>query len=136
VTYTYTQASTPNEVQTMVMGDGQPTASYGYDSNGDTTAITDGATLNTHMTYDSQARPVGVTFLDRTTSVTGTLVTLPATVTLAYNPAGQRAEYVFAEGGKPTLDERFTHRAGVLGQMQLVQGSLAYSARAWVGGRR
>ncbi len=118
VTYTYTQAITPNEVQTMVMGDGQPTAYYGYDVHGDTTAITDGAKLNTHMIYDSQARPVQVTFLDHTT---------PATITLAYNPAGLRSEYTVVEGAKPTLDEKFTYRAGVLGQMQLVQGSLAYT---------
>jgi len=118
VTYTYTQAITPNEVQTMVMGDGQPTAYYGYDVHGDTTAITDGAKLNTHMIYDSQARPVQVTFLDHTT---------PATLTLAYNPDGLRAEYTLAESGKTTLDERFTYRGGVLGQMNLVQGSLAYT---------
>ncbi len=118
MTYTYTQAITPNEVQTMVMGDGQPTAYYGYDAHGDTTAITDGARLNTHVAYDSQARPVQVTFLDHTTL---------ATMTLAYNPAGLRAEYTLAESGKTTLDERFTYRGGVLGQMQLVQGSLAYT---------
>jgi len=65
--------------------------------------------------YDSQARPVQVTFLDHTT---------PATVTLAYNPDGLRAEYTLAESGKTTLDERFTYRAGVLGQMQLVRGGV------------
>jgi len=67
VTYTYTQPITPNEVQTMVMGDGQPTAYYGYDAHGDTTAITDGAKLNTHVVYDSQARPVQITTMDRGT---------------------------------------------------------------------
>ncbi len=118
VTYTYTQPITPNEVQTMVMGDGQPTAFYGYDVHGDTTAITDGARLNTHVVYDSQARPVQIATLNYRT---------PLTVTLSYNPAGLRAEYTVAESGKTTLDEKFTYRDGVLGQMQLVQGSLAYT---------
>ncbi len=118
VTYTYTQPITPNEVQTMVMGDGQPTAYYGYDAHGDTTAITDGARLNTHVVYDSQARPVQITTLNYRT---------PVTVTLSYNPSGLRAEYTIAESGKTTLDEKFTYRAGLLGQMQLVQGSLAYT---------
>jgi len=67
VTYTYTPAITPNEVQTMVMGDGQPTAYYAYDGHGDTTAITDGNLLNTHLAYDSQARPVQITKLDHCT---------------------------------------------------------------------
>ncbi len=118
MTYTYTQAIMPNEVQPMVMGDGQPTAYYGYDVHGDTTAITDGAKLNTHVIYDSQARPVGITTLDYRT---------PLTVTLSYNPAGQRASYHVVEPGQTPLDERFTYRAGLLGQMQLVQGSLAYT---------
>jgi len=126
VTYTYT-STTPNEVQTMVMGKGQPTASYSYDVHGDTTAITDGVKINKHLTYDSRERPVQVTFLDTTTSATGSVTTIPATVTLAYNPSGLRAEYAFAEQGKTTLDEKFTYRNGVLGQMQLVQGSLAYA---------
>jgi len=78
VTYTYTSAITPNQLQTMVMGDGQPTASYAYDAHGDTTAITDGNLLNTHLAYDSQARPTQVTTLDHGTPVTVTSPTTPA----------------------------------------------------------
>jgi len=54
VTYTYT-TTTPNEVQSMVMGKGQPTASYSYDVHGDTTAITDGvrSTSTSPMTAKS-----------------------------------------------------------------------------------
>lgn len=70
----------------------------------------------THFTYDSQARPVQITSLDHGT---------PRTVTLTYNPAGLRSEYTLAESGKTALDERYTYRDGVLGQRQLVQGSLA-----------
>ncbi len=119
VTYTYTQPITPNEVQTMVMGDGQPTAYYGYDAHGDTTAITDGAKLNTHVVYDSQARPVQITTMDRGT---------PLTVTLTYNPSGQRASYHVVEPGQPTLDEGFTYRSGVLGQVGVTNdGVLLYT---------
>jgi len=128
VTYTYTQAITPNQLQTMVMGDGQPTAYYGYDNRGDTTAITNslGAVnpvpknaLNTYISYDSQARPVQITFLDR---VAPSTVTVTATVTLAYNPAGQRSEYTLAEPGQPTLDEQFTYRDSMLGQARVTKG--------------
>ncbi len=98
----------------MVMGDGQPTASYAYDVHGDTTAITDGNTLSTHLTYDSQARPVQVTTLDHST---------PVTATLTYNPSGQRASYHVVEPGKPTLDQQFTYRAGLLGQVRLTSSS-------------
>ena len=119
VTYTYTQAITPNEVQSMVMGDGQPTAFYGYDVHGDTTAITDGAKLNTHLVYDSQARPVQIMTLDRGT---------PLTVTLTYNPSGQRASYHVVEPGQPTLDEQFTYRGDVLGQVRVTNdGILLYT---------
>ncbi len=118
VTYTYTQAITPNQLQTMVMGDGQPTAYYGYDVHGDTTAITDGALLNTHLTYDSQARPTQITKLDHRT---------PVTVTLTYNPSGQRASYHVIEPGQPTLDQQFTYRGGLLGQVRLTSGTTAYT---------
>ncbi len=118
VTYTYTQAITPNQLQTMVMGDGQPTASYAYDVHGDTTAITDGTLLNTHLTYDSQARPTQITTLDHRT---------PLTVTLSYNPSGQRASYHVVEPGQPTLDQQFTYRDGVLGQVRLTSGTTAYT---------
>jgi len=106
---TYTQAITPNELQTMVMGDGQPTTFYGYDGRGDTVAITNSLgqqsqppknALNTHLAYDSQARPVQITFLDR---VAPSTTTITATITLAYDPAGQRSEYTLAEPGQPTL---------------------------------
>jgi len=128
VTYTYTQAITPNQLQTMVMGNGQPTTYYGYDNRGDTTAITNGLgllnpapknALNTHISYDSQARPVQITFLDR---VAPSTTTVTATVTLAYNPAGQRSEYTLAEPGQPTLDEQFTYRGGMLGQLRVTKG--------------
>ncbi len=118
VTYTYTQAITPNELQTMVMGDSQPTASYGYDGHGDTTAITNGVLLNTHLSYDSQARPTQITTLDHGT---------PLTVTLAYNPSGQRASYHVVEPGQPTLDQQFTYRDGLLGQVRLTSGATAYT---------
>ncbi len=118
VTYTYTSAITPNQLQTMVMGDGQPTAYYGYDTHGDTTAITDGNTLSTHLVYDSQARPVQVTTLDHGT---------PLTATLTYNPSGQRASYHVVEPGKPTLDQQFTYRSGLLGQVRLTSGTTAYT---------
>ncbi len=118
VTYTYTSAITPNQLQTMVMGDGQPTASYAYDAHGDTTAITDGATLSTHLSYDSQARPVQITKLDHGT---------PLTVTLTYNPSGQRASYHVVEPGQPTLDQQFTYRSGLLGQVRLTSGTTAYT---------
>ncbi len=118
VTYTYTSAITPNQVQTMVMGDGQPTASYGYDVHGDTTALTDGNLLNTHLTYDSQARPAQITTLDHRT---------PLTVTLTYNPSGQRASYHVVEPGQPTLDQQFTYRGGLLGQVRLTSGATAYT---------
>jgi len=133
VTYTYTSA-TPNQLQTMVMGDGQPTTYYGYDGHGDTTAITNGLgavnpapknALNTHMTYDSQARPVQLTFLDR---VAPSTTTVTATVTLAYNPAGQRSEYTLAEPSQLTLDEQFTYWSGMLGQLRVTKGgSLLYT---------
>ncbi len=118
VTYTYTQAITPNQLQTMVMGDGQPTASYAYDVHGDTTAITDGTLLSTHLTYDSQARPTQITTLDHRT---------PVTVTLTYNPSGQRASYHVVEPGQPTLDQQFTYRGGLLGQVRLTSGTTAYT---------
>jgi len=112
----------------MVMGDGQPTTSYGYDGHGDTTAITNSLglmnpapknALNTHLTYDSQARPVQLTFLDR---VAPSTTTVTATVTLAYNPNGQRSEYTLAEPGQATLDEQFTYRGGMLGQLRVTKG--------------
>jgi len=107
VTYTYTQAITSNQLQTMVMGDGQPAASYAYDGHGDTTAITDSNLLNTHLTYDSQARPTQITKLDHRT---------PLTVTLTYNPSGQRASYHVVEPGQPTLDQQFTTAPGCWGR--------------------
>jgi len=118
VTYTYTSAITPNQLQTMVMGDGQPTASYAYDGHGDTTAITDGALLSTHLSYDSQARPTQITKLDHGT---------PLTVTLTYNPSGQRASSHVVEPGQPTLDQQFTYRGGLLGQVRLTSGTTAYT---------
>ncbi len=119
VTYTYTSAITPNQLQTMVMGDGQPTAYYGYDGHGDTTAITNAlGLLNTHLAYDSQARPTQVTTLDHGT---------PVTATLTYNPSGQRASYHVVEPGKPTLDQQFTYRNGLLGQVRLTSGATAYT---------
>jgi len=118
VTHTYTSA-TPNQLQTMVMGDGQPTTYYGYDGHGDTTAITNSlGLLNIHLSYDSQARPTQVTTLDHGT---------PFTVTLTYNPSGQRTSYHVVEPGKPTLDQQFTYRDGVLGQARLTSGATAYT---------
>jgi len=75
--------------------------------------------LNTHLTYDSQARPTQLTFLDR---VAPSTTTVTATVTLAYNPNGQRSEYTLAEPGQATLDEQFTYRSGMLGQLRVTKG--------------
>jgi len=81
--------------------------------------------LNTHMTYDSQARPTQITFLDR---VAPSTTTVTATVTLAYNPNGQRSEYTLAEPSQLTLDEQFTYRNGMLGQLRVTKGgSLLYT---------
>ncbi len=114
VTYTYSQGI-PNEVQTMVMGNGQPTTSYSYDNNGDTTGIVDGAKINTHILYDAAARPIQVTFLDRST---------PATVTLSYNADGRRARYTLTEANQPTLDEQFQYRDDQLGQLTVISGGV------------
>jgi len=81
--------------------------------------------LNTHMTYDSQACPTQITFLDR---VAPSTTTVTATVTLAYNPNGQRSEYTLAEPSQLTLDEQFTYRNGMLGQLRVTKGgSLLYT---------
>jgi len=114
VTYTY-NSSVPNEVQTMVMGDGQPTSYYGYDTNGDTTSITNGARINTHIVYDAAARPIQVAYIDRGT---------PTTVTLAYNADGQRAHYTVSVANQPTLDEQFQYRSSQLGQVTVVTGGV------------
>jgi len=114
VTYTY-NSSVPNEVQTMVMGDGQPTSYYGYDTNGNTTSITNGARINTHIVYDAAARPIQVAYIDRGT---------PTTVTLTYNADGQRAHYTVSVANQPTLDERFQYRGGQLGQVTVVTGGV------------
>ncbi len=114
VTYTY-NSSVPNEVQTMVMGDGQPTSYDGYDTNGDTTSITNGARINTHIVYDAAARPIQVAYIDRGT---------PTTVTLAYNADGQRAHYTVSVANQPTLDEQFQYRSSQLGQVTVVTGGV------------
>ncbi len=114
VTYTY-NSRVPNEVQTMVMGDGQPTSYYGYDTNGDTTSITNGARINTHIVYDAAARPTQVAYIYRG---------IPTTVTLAYNADGQRARYTVNVANQPTLDEQFQYRSGQLGQVTVVTGGV------------
>jgi len=114
VTYTYSQGI-PNEVQTMVMGNGQPTTSYSYNNNGDTTGIVDGAKINTHVLYDAAARPIQVAFLDRST---------PATVTLSYNADGRRSHYTLTEANQPTLDEQFQYRDDQLGQLTVISGGV------------
>jgi len=114
VTYTY-NSSVPNEVQTMVMGDGQPTSYDGYDTNGDTTSITNGARINTHIVYDAAARPIQVAYINRGT---------PTTATLTYNADGQRARYTVSVANQPTLDERFQYRGGQLGQVTVVTGGV------------
>ncbi len=114
VTYTYSP-NVPNEVQTMVMGNGQPTSFYHYDVHGDTTSITDGAKINTQIAYDAEARPVQIAYLDRG---------IPTTVTLAYDADGQRSRYTVSVANQPTLDEQFQYRDDQLGQITVMTGGV------------
>ncbi len=108
--YGYDNASAPNELRTLTVP-GQATRYYGYDTNGDTTSITDGATTNTRLSYDSRARLSGVTLADGTS------------VSMRYNASGQRARYTVSKGGVTSLDERFSYRGGELGQMAVVSAT-------------
>ncbi len=51
----------------------------------------------------------------------------PSTVTLTYNPSGQRASSHVVEPGQPTLDQQFTYRDGALGQVRLTSGATSYT---------
>jgi RHS repeat-associated protein len=113
-TYSYNNGVAPNEVQTVSTA-GQPTTSYTYDQNGDTTSITNTSTISTGLSYDRQARPVGVTLKDGTS------------VSLSYNSAGQRASYVVSKPGQPTLSERFQYRGQELGQAVVVTGTTSFT---------
>jgi RHS repeat-associated protein len=113
-TYGYNNSLTLNELQT-VSRSGQPTTYYGYDTNGDTTSITNTSTISTGLSYDRQARLVGVTLQDGTS------------VSQSYNSAGQRASYVVSKPGQPTLSERFQYRGEELGQAVVVTGTTTYT---------
>jgi RHS repeat-associated protein len=113
-TYSYNTSGTPNEVLTLATP-GQPTTYYGYDTNGDTTSITNTGPISTGLRYDSQARLVGVTLQDGTS------------VSQSYNSAGQRAGYVVSKPGQPTLSETFQYRGEELGQAVVVTGTTTYT---------
>ncbi len=124
VTYTYNQAAAPNELQSMVMADGQPTTYYGYDARGDTTSITNtlgltnptrSGAITTSIADDAQGRPIAITFIDRG---------VPATATLTYNADGQRAGYAVTSGTRPTVSFRYQYRSGQLAQATVVSGGL------------
>jgi YD repeat-containing protein len=67
--YSYTASITPNELLTQTILSATPiTTVFGYDQNGDTTAITNTLGTTTTLLYDSLARPVTITALTPTTT--------------------------------------------------------------------
>jgi YD repeat-containing protein len=76
-TYGYSAAITPNEVLTVTTP-GQVPVYYGFDQNGDTTAITTACSLTTTLQYDSQAQPIAITLADGTL-ITATYSSAPPT---------------------------------------------------------
>ncbi len=113
-TYSYASAITPNLVLTLTTP-GQLNRYYGYDQNGDTTAITTSTgSLNTQLSYDSQARPITVTLADGTQVVQG------------YNAQGQRASYTVSKAGVTSYAAQLTYRGAELGQA-VVSGAQAYT---------
>lgn len=114
-TYGFSAAIIPNEVLTLTVP-GQVPVYYGYDQNGDTAAITTtDLSTNTHLSYDSQARPITVTLTD------GTLITQ------TYNTAGQRAAYVVSKSGMTSLSQSFTYRGDELGQVVTLSSGQTYT---------
>ena len=105
--YSY-NAGNPEEVASTSIA-GQPTTYYGYDGNGDATAITNTGTLNRQLGYDAQARLVQVTL--------GSPITL--TVAIAYNAFGQRDGYSVTPtgAGQPSLAESFKYQGDQLAQV-------------------
>ncbi len=114
-TYGYASVITPNEVLTLTVP-GQLNRYYGYDQNGDTTAITTSSgSLNTQLSYDSAARPITITLADGTQ------------VTQGYNAQGQRASYTVSNGGSTSYSAQFSYRGNELGQAVIVNGAQAYT---------
>jgi len=122
--YTYS-TTIPNEL-TLMGATGDPmtkTTAYSYDNGGNVTSIANTAppsdknALVQHLTYDSQGRVTGVTYLDHGNGNTTT------TITIAYNAQGQRSEYTFTPQGQPTLDTRFAYQDGELRQQQVISNT-------------
>jgi len=129
--YAYNPAQ-PNEVtQATFQQSGVPpadqyknvTTSYGYDGNGDTTAITspvngaytDTAAINDHLQYDAEERPITITHLEGG---------VPITISLGYNADGLRSRYTVVMSGTAIDDERFQYRDGELAQVSAVTTTL------------
>ncbi len=103
-------AQQPNQLDTLTSPSG--TTGYHYDKNGDTVGITSTAGISTGVSYDAQARLTTVTLADGTT------------VNVRYNAVGQRAEYTVSKNGVTSVDERYGYRAGELGQVVTVSGTV------------
>jgi len=96
---------------------------YGYDGNGDTTAITspvngaytDTAAINDHLQYDAEQRPITITHLE---------CGVPITIAFGYNADGLRARYTVVMSGTVVNDERFQYRDGELAQVSVVTATL------------
>jgi len=96
---------------------------YGYDGNGDTTAITspvngaytDTAAINDHLVYDAEQRPITLTHLEGG---------VPITISLGYNADGLRSRYTVVMSGTVVNDERFQYRDGELAQVSAVTATL------------
>jgi len=119
VTYSYAGAALANELRTLSAGG--LTTTYGYDGAGNTTSLVNNATLtrdkiDTHLSYDAQARPVTVTRVDATGVRT--------TVTMAYNAGGERARYTASMSGTVTADYRFAYAGGELARVTALTATL------------
>ncbi len=129
--YSYSPTQ-PNEVtQATFQQSGVPvgdqyknvTTSYGYDGNGDTTAITspvngaytDTAAINDHLQYDAEQQPITLTHLEGG---------VPITISLGYNADGLRSHYTVAMTGTVINDERFQYRDGALAQVSAITATL------------
>ncbi len=99
------------------------TTFYGYDGNGDTTAITspvngaytDTAAINDHLQYDAEQRPIAITHLAGG---------VPITISLGYNADGLRARYTVVMSGTVINDERFQYRDGQIAQVSAITATL------------
>jgi len=119
VTYSYAGAALANELRTLSASG--LTTTYGYDGAGNTTSLVNNATLtrdkiDTHLSYDAQARPVTVTRVDATGVRT--------TVTMAYNAGGERARYTASMSGTVTADYRFAYAGGELARVTALTATL------------